>query len=242
MLVRKRPAAAAQRAAKIARLAELMDSPRGAGRLVQRLDPGYIRSGGYYGRFTGPNAELKFFDTNLSFSVDSTSEVPATGQLNLIPQGVTESTRVGRKCTIKSIEVKFNSIMVPAAANGSDVVAIYLVLDKQCNGAAAAVTDVFAQAATTVAFMNLANSERFVIMKKWVYTHNAAAGTVGALAPSVKHFEYFRRCNIPIEFSSTTGAITEIKSNNLFLIAGTQGQTDDLITVSGNVRVRFSDQ
>ena len=32
--------------------------------------------------------ELKFFDTALSFTCDATGEVPATGQLALIPQGI----------------------------------------------------------------------------------------------------------------------------------------------------------
>jgi len=241
-LVRKRPSAAAQRAAKIARLSELMSSPRSVGRLVQRVDPGYIRSGGYYGRFTGPNAELKFFDTALTFSVDATMEVPATGQLVLIPQGVTESTRVGRKCIIKSIEVKGTIADAPAAAaNAASSAYVWLVLDKQCNGAAAAATDVFTSTAAQTALINLANSERFVILKKWVWSFNSSAGVTTAYNNTRREFEYYRRCNIPIEFSSTTGAITEIKSNNLFLLAGAVGG-DDTSGVTGICRVRFSDQ
>lgn len=242
MLVRKRPSPAAQRAAKIARISELMSSPRGAARVVQRVDPGYIRSGGFYGRFTGPQAELKFFDTALSFNVDSTPEVPATGQLNLIPQGVTESTRVGRKCTIKSIQIRATLLNTPgAAATDSGTTYMWLILDKQCNGAAAAFTDVFTNVGVQAALPNIANSERFVILKKWTMTFEPKAGVSTAFNTSRRELDYYRKCNIPIEFSSTTGAITEIKSNNLFLIAGSGG-TDDTVAVGGTCRLRFSDQ
>jgi len=77
---------------------------------------GYMRTAGFYGRYSGSSPELKFFDTALSFAIDTTVEVPATGQLSLIPQGVTQSTRVGRKATIKSIYLHGTAALVPAAA------------------------------------------------------------------------------------------------------------------------------
>jgi len=52
-------------------------------------------------RFAGPpsglQAELKNLDTALSFSFDTTGEIPATGQLALVAQGDTENNREG--CT-----------------------------------------------------------------------------------------------------------------------------------------------
>lgn len=187
--------------------------------------------------------ELKFFDTSLAFTFDATGEVPATGQLVLIPQGVTESTRVGRKCTIKSLQMKGSLNYVPAAAaTAATTVFLYLVLDQQCNGAAAAVTDVLTGNGLQVAFRNLANGERFRILKKIKVTLAPGAGVTTAYNNSTRHFEFYLKCHYPIEFSSTTGAITEIRSNNLFLLAGSDGNTDDLVTMNGACRVRFSDQ
>jgi len=244
-MVRKRGASgsAAARAAKIARLADMLSGVSGGRSTVPRALRGYDRSGGFYGRFTGPGAELKFFDTANSFSFDTTGEVPATGQLNLIPQGTTESTRIGRKCVLKSVEIRGDVRFAPgASAQAATTVAMYLVLDKQCNGAAAAVTDVFTtNALTTTALVNLANSERFVILKKWLIVINATAGVTTAYSSANRHLEYFKRCNIPLEFNSTAGAITEIRSNNLFLLAGTD-TNDDLTSFTGTTRVRFSDQ
>lgn len=214
---------------------------KGLGVSPKSIQPGMVRTGGSYGRYAGRNAELKFFDTATSFNIDATGEVPATGQLVLIPQGVTESTRVGRKCVIKSLQGRWDLLFSPGAnATATSTAVIYVVLDKQCNGAAAAATDVFTSTTLTQAMHNLSNSQRFVILKKMVVSFNPPAGASTALNNMLIHKEWYKKCNIPLEFSSTTGAITELRSNNIFLLAGAYA-TDDLISVAGNVRVRFSD-
>lgn len=191
--------------------------------------------------------EIKFFDTALSFTIDATAEVPATGQLSLIPQGDTQSTRGGRKCVVTSINVKGNFVMVPAgAAVSAETVYLYLIQDKQCNGAAATVsgdTGIFTSANLSTANMNLSNSSRFVILKKWVVPLMATAGVTTAYNNSICPFDFYRKCNIPLEYdgAATTGAIGTIRSNNIFLVAGTSGITDDLVTVAGVARLRFAD-
>jgi len=193
-------------------------------------------------RARSAGSELKFFDTSLAFNIDATGEVPATGQLVLIPQGVTESTRVGRKCVIKSLQCRGVQTFVPAAAaQASTNTYLYVVLDKQANGAAAAVTDVFTGSGLQVAFRNLANVGRFVILKKLVMNFTPPSGVTTAYNNVSKPFDFYLKCNYPIEFSSTTGAIGEIRSNNIFLLAGSDGNTDDLVTVNGACRVRYSD-
>lgn len=211
---------------------------------TQFVVPGVTRTGGAYNRYRGaknPNApELKYFDTALNFSFDATGEVPATGQLSLIPQGDTATTRDGRQATIKSVQIRARLDFVPAAgATAQTTTTMYLVLDKQCNGAAAAVTDVFVQNALTVAMLNLDNSDRFIILKKWSHTWGATAGATTAYNNSVKRIEWYKKCNIPITWNSTTGAITEIRSNNIFLLAGADANGDDLVTLTGNCRLRF---
>lgn len=193
-------------------------------------------------RFSGPAGELKFFDTALSFLVDATAEVPVSGQVTLIPQGVTESTRVGRKATIKSVRVQGSAVFAPSsAANAATIAVLYLVQDTQANGAAAAVSDVFTSTTLTSANMNLANSGRFKILKKIVIPMNASAGVTTAYCNVAKYVDFYKKVSIPIEYSSTTGAITEIRSNNLFLVAGTDGNSDDAVSFNGSCRLRFSD-
>jgi len=56
-----------------------------------------------------------------------------------------------------------------------------------------------------------------------------------------EYIEWYSKCQIPLEFSSTTGAITEIRSNNLFLLAGCSTGGDDLVNFLGTCRLRYSD-
>lgn len=191
----------------------------------------------------GLNIEKKFFDTAINFTVDATGEVPATGQLNLIPQGVTESTRVGRTCQLKSIQFRAQVRYDPGTdTRGSTTAYILLVQDRQANGAAAAITDVMTGNDLATAMINMANSERFKIVRRWVVHLDAEAGVAAAYSTSVKDIDDYIKINTSVEFSSTTGAITEIKSNNYFLLASTGVvTTDDAIAVVGTCRMRFTD-
>lgn len=217
-------------------------------RAVAKVVPGFTRRVGNYGRY-GRNAysagmmpEKKFFDTALSFTFDSTGEVPATGQLTLIPQGDTESTRDGRKAEIESVQIRAQLIFTPgagASAAAADETHLYLIQDTQCNGAAAAATDVFTGTNFATAMLNLNNSGRFRILKHWCHTWNVGAGVTTAYANVSKQLEFYKRVKIPVDWSSTTGAITEIRSNNIFLMAGSGLGTDDTISLTGNARLRF---
>lgn len=183
--------------------------------------------------------ERKFFDTALSFNFDATGEVPATGQVALIPQGDTESTRDGRKATIQSIQIRGYINYPPgAAATASDTAHLYVVLDTQANGAAAACTDVFTSTSLATAMLNLNNSGRFRILGKIVKTMEAQAGVTTAYNSSLRQIEFFKTCNIDMDWSNTDGAITGIRSNNIFLIAGSTG-VDDVMTFTGTCRLRF---
>jgi len=218
--------------------------PGSSNKRVKRVVPGYTRKSGYYGRFAGSGAEAKFWDTVHGYTIDNTSEVPTSGQLSLVPQGNTESSCVGRKYTVTSIQGKWVLRLVPAATSPvGSCYAIYLIQDTQCNGAAATASDVFAQSGNCVlGHRNLANSGRFKILKKWTGSLAPLAGATGAYNNAYKYIEFYKKCNIPIEFSGTGGALTDNRSNNLFLIAGAEGQADDLINVSGTTRIRFSDR
>lgn len=206
--------------------------------ISMRKNMGYQGSGRYS---AGSDNELKFFDTGVNFNFDAVAEVPATGQLNLIPQGVTENTRVGRKCVIKSIYFKGYVLMDPGMAQASDICSMYLVLDKQANGGAAAITDVISGTNIVIGVNNLSNSQRFTIIKKFEFMFNPTAGVATAFAKQIRKVNWFKRCNIPLEFSNTSGVLSGIRSNNLFLIAGTSTVTDDLATIDMTCRLRFSD-
>lgn len=196
------------------------------------------------GRFTAGEAdELKFFDTALSFTVDRTAEVPATGQLVLIPQGVTDETRVGRKCVIKSVQIRGVLTYAPGAdALATTTIHIWLVQDTQTNGAAAAITDVFTSNSAESCLRNLDNSDRFRILKHWPFSFKPQAGVAAAFNTDREIWDYYARCSIPMDYGpATDGTIGSIRTNNLFLMAGCDAGGDDNVTVTGACRVRFSD-
>lgn len=192
--------------------------------------------------------ELKFFDNANSFSFDATNEIPATGQLCTIAQGDGQSNRDGRKVIVKSIYCNGAAVYQPgASATSADIAYLWLVQDTQCNGAAATVADdnvgIFttAGANASLAVRCLANGDRFKILKKWSLPLGAQAGVTAAYNNSIKPVTCYLKCHIPIEYdaSAATGAIATIRSNNIFLVAGTAGLSDDLISVNMTTRLRF---
>ncbi len=203
---------------------------------------GFDRTGGFFGRFGGKGQELKFFDLDLNDTTIAQG-VNVTDSINKIAQGITESTRVGRKCTIRSINWRF-SVTMPAltgAASTKDTIRVIMYLDKQCNGATAANTDIL-ESADYQSFNNLSNKSRFRTLMDRTYDMNANAGggdgTTEDYGSTVTNDTFFKRVNIPIEYDATTGAITEIRSNNIgILLCSAQG----IAGFASKIRVRFSD-
>lgn len=210
--------------------------------------PGRTRIGGNYGRYAPMGGELKFFDVDLDDSIVASGGT-ITDSVNKIVQGVTEIQRIGRKCTIRSFNwhyrMQIGEKTDQAGPVSGDAVRVILYLDKQCNGAVvAAVTDIL-ETADWQSFRNLANSGRFNILMDKTHvlnyntmaSHGFAADTFD-LANVIRDFSFYKKCSIPIEFSGTTGAITEIKSNNLgILILSSNG----LAGFFSKIRLRFSD-
>lgn len=209
-----------------------------------RLTPGIDRAGvGNYNRYLPSSTEKKYIDTTLTLS----DPVPTTGSiydsLVNIAQGAGESQRVGRKVTVTAIslryEVAIDNTSTPSATE--DGVRVILFHDAQTNGVAASVTDILA-AASYLSFNNLSNKERFKILSDKFHDVSCTAGAWDGAndqfaAKGVTKSVYLR-CEVPVEFSGATGAITEIRSNNLgVLIISTKAKAK----FSGLVRVRYAD-
>ncbi len=206
-------------------------------RRARAVVPGISRISGYYG-----GIENKFFDQDIDDAVVATGgTIQAAGSICNIAQGTTEIQRDGRKCVVNAINWRY-SIKVPsnAAANGFDTVRVILYLDKQCNGATAAVGDIL-ETDDYQSFNNLANRSRFRILLDRTHTlkqHGAAGnGTTNETLTSMDNFSFYKKCQIPLEFSSTTGAITELRSNNIgVMLVGHLGTA----VFESKMRLRFT--
>lgn len=209
---------------------------------------GFDRTAGYYGRYAPVNpssAEMKFHDLVVNRSPVATAG-NITDTVIVIPQGVGESQRVGRKCTIKSINWRFNfnlpEVDAASTPGAADVLRILVYLDKQCNGATALVADIL-QSADYQAFNNLSNKTRFRTLMDRTYAMSyAAMASDGAAVVSQAEVQmedtFFKKCNIPIEYSSTTGAIAEIASNNIGILLISKNA---ICSLESNIRMRFHD-
>lgn len=218
--------------------------PWGRGRPTRA---GYTRRVGMYGRFgTGrsQNAQIekKFYDTTITLGVSAgvASTTQATGALNLtLPQNTSANGRIGQKIVVKSIQVNL-AYTLPAGAIDTDIHHIFLIQDTQANGALPAITDVFVAGPNLGnQLREMANGARFKMLKHFEVRLNADAGVAAAFGGDLQQEKCFIKCNIPITYNSTAGAIGEIRSNNLFFVYGSIASST---TVTGAARLRYTDR
>ena len=179
--------------------------------------------------------------------IQPTGTLCSLGTLVNIPQGVGETQREGRQALITSLIVRGTIKLVPCTqAIGAGwtlpqqelqdaipvMVRIWLVLDKQANGEAPALTDLLAEYPTNSdptnlnevnVMQNLNNIQRFVVLQDKTYNVSLSGynGNFASGRPmqNERTFVMQHKCEIPIEYASTTGLINEIRANNIFLIA-----------------------
>ncbi len=194
----------------------------------------------------GRKPEKKFVDLAVSAFDPGTG-----GTLKLvsdIAQGVTQSTRVGRRATILSMHFQ-GQILPPASVSGVDALwnrmKVFVVQDLQANAAAFGVGDLLATADID-AYRNLNNLGRFKILAQRQYVSNAkcvsgdgvAANT--DLVRAVIPFKLNVKCCIPIDYDSTAGAITEQNLNSVHLMAISESAAP-AVTLAYNSRIRYTD-
>jgi len=240
----------AQQAAAIAKIAgetsRIMRYGPSKGSIPRSLR-GYARFGGYYGRYNfkkrqGPG-ERKFLDTTIAFNALTAGSIPNTS-LNVIPQDITESGRIGRKVVIRSVQ--FNIRWNPNSTVENDNVRFMLVQDKQCNGATAIVSGNggVLETASVTSYRNLESIDRYNVLYDNVFFFAARAVLAGPTYYSndIPMKSFYKRCYIPIEYdaSVTTGALTSIRSNNLFLLC-VATDNNNVIGVNGVCRIRYTD-
>lgn len=174
-----------------------------------------------------------FVGTGISNVLLSTNDMqPLVGLI----QGVDSHQRIGRKITVRSLLVNGTVELQPGATNAdfTDNAYIYVVLDRQANGAYALNTDIWSNTVPAASLRNLDNNKRFKILK----CVKIPLQSTDAAAYTRRDFELYIKMNIPIIYSANTGAIAEIKQNNIMVFVG--GKTAQL-TYTGAIRTRYTD-
>lgn len=212
---------------------------------------GYIRTGGFYGRFrrnlqNNYNPELKFHDTDIS-KTNITSAFGVTNIvdcLNVVAQGDTQSSRDGRRIWVKSIHLSGVFYGTTSGVELRQRVRVILYLDTQCNGAA--ITGVqLLQAFNCESHRAIEHTSRIKVLSDKIYAFPPVGtfSTAVTQIPGHKQWRINKNCNIPIDYDSTaaTGALTTVRANNLGVIFVT-GTSTDTAQLAGICRIRFGEQ
>lgn len=212
------------------------------------------RSGGFLG------IEKKFYDTTLVAGVVNSSATMASMEndpasvncLNGVDQGDGESQRDGRKIAMDSIQVS-GHVRIPAQIDQTSldlapVVKVYLVLDKQTNGAQLNSEDVFvnpgASTATSDApFKNLQYDSRFQILGVRTFTCPPIPATwdgtnMEASGVTLPFSIYKSLKGMQVTFKGTTAGVANIVDKSLHIIACCNAQ-NSAPTLYYNSRLRF---
>ena len=185
-----------------------------------------------------PSVECKFFDWPLvlgTFPVGWTDVSTAGGSpFSGIVQGTGPSQRIGRKIRVIGIVVRLTAV-----AAGTPL-AFDLVVDKQCNGIAATAAQVYLTPADPSSFPNPFEETRFQFMKR--VQNNNYCLTAPTAASSEFVVSYTVKCNKTVEYNATTGAISDLTSDNLTLFACAMSTGGVLQKIAnGQIRVLYVD-
>lgn len=186
------------------------------------------------------NLEHKFLDSSLALDTILTTGEIVEDNLTPIPQGTDEDERIGRKVTINQVFFK-GRLLLPGSSTSTataDILRLVLYVDHQPNGVAPAILDYF-DVAEWDSFRNLANTKRFTVLYDRNHTLNATASEGSTSADFVKDLKISKpKLNIQVNFDSTLGALTELTTRAIGLMAISQ---NGKINIEGKWRIRYTD-
>ena len=207
------------------------------------------RSAGFIG------IEKKFFDSYVTNGAivntcAGAEQDPAANAscLNAIAQGDGESSRDGRKCVIKSVQVKglLKGVSLPDQpdATPSPEVRVVIFVDQQTNGAQCNSEDVLLDGAgiDVLSLRNMQYSRRFYTLFDRTYTMGAPTfitdgANTGSIVFGARPFSMFKKLNMEVNFTGTTADIANIADNSIHVLAIASGS--GVATISYQARVRF---
>jgi hypothetical protein len=219
---------------------------------------GSTRLGGLYSRgvhqrkVLSANPELKFVDANIStictVGNSGVAQVASlfgnTANQLILASGTSQSQRVGRKVTLKSVQIK--GYYGPSVATPGDEYHIWIVLDTQYNGATTSISEIIDNTNLSIARPVIANGERFKVLKKIVlnsmsYPTYNGGGVSGVSGGAPLTFDYFKKLELDMEWNGTAGDQAEIRSNNILIVSGCIYGSNPATGKVVVARVRYTD-
>lgn len=198
--------------------------------------------------------EMKYWDRAIQNAV--VGETALIWNLGQVDQGNGPDERIGRKMTIKSINLRVQAqLKSNSAADSKDhfgIVRLMVVLDTQTNGVQFGINDLLTYATSSGAanltpeerfgaFRNLASGSRFkVLMNKFVSANMLANSEANGTTTQVYYNQFYKNCNVATEWGDTTGVIANQKTNSIWFVAiASRSAAADAWNLRWNSRIRF---
>lgn len=174
------------------------------------------------------NVEYKFFDNSYTLNPDNSTL--AVEGLNAIGQSDAVNGREGNKIRCKSIQMNFTVKKHASATN--TVVRLLLLMSKDKDTAPTVTTIIDTVTGSERCLNPRADVGRkdFVTLKDWTCVFQANQ--------EIKRLKYYKRCSIPITWTSSTS--TAFKENALYLVA-LSNEATNTPTINGYSRLRYVD-
>lgn len=197
------------------------------------------------------NIERKFHDVRVaSGTIDETGTIWAnpSGEASLlrIPEGNSESDRLGRKITLRSLHIRGNFFLNPDPTNSSHNATVRMIVyqDRQTNGTAATPSEILEGVSTAYSnsYRNLANKSRFYFLCDKTIQMASKFAFTDTGASAQRYISFNKMLKMPIQYSDTAqdGSLGTIRSNNIGILFLNNGTLINANFV-GRARVRFTD-
>lgn len=186
--------------------------------------PSTYRTGGLSLRSVG-GRELNFNDESITSFLN-----PSITLLNGLVPGSGANERVGRKITIKSIQVQG---YVGTGAN-DDVTRLSLVVDTQANATAPNFADIYTSS-NPAALREINNMPRFKVL--W---DSGPLSQVVTSDSELITFDAYKRVNVGVQYNAgVAGTVADIQTNAVYLVVRNLGTGTTIGRL--DVRIRYDD-
>lgn len=152
--------------------------------------------------------------------------------IGTVAQGDDRENRQGDEIRIKSVFGRFLVYFTGASTSQTDFYRIMVLFDKQANGALPAATDVV-ENNNIMAYRSMGKSTRFHVLFDKM-------GSLDAYNRTAIHEFYKPKLNQLVQYTGTSGAITDISKGSLILLVWSN-QISSGPTVNSNIRFKFVD-
>jgi len=186
-------------------------------------------------------ANQKYFDVTKAATTVAAAGTIMSDSLNAMAQGAAETQRIGNRIKLTSVHLRGKVILPPSALTAvEDTVRILILLDRQANGAAPAVTDVLTTADYR-AFNNMNNKGRFqtLVDETIDLCYQTGVNATPAYAAVSKSFMMNKKgLGISLMYSTSTPGIADVRTNNIVVLAISSG---GVATLEYIARIRYDD-